>query len=245
MTEIISSIPLDDGGSITLINNAATVAPLNDIENCTSEDIISSITTNLISPAILISTFINLTFMRKTRRNIVNITSGSALYPAEGMSLYCAAKAGLNMLTRCVGLEQNKDNPVNIELPYHDTNWLSSNEELYFTQTFPSGFTWMKGKWLIHSFPVEVVQISNSAGIPEGIWEGGQYIWQYVKGVKFEEFVVPVVPLEIQLESNMRRGREDRTKSILNALQRNGYDRSLLAKALSTKHLERIDVIRN
>jgi len=129
-------------------------------------------------------------------------------------------------------------------LSYFDVDWLSSNEEPYFTQTFPSGFTWTKGKWKIHDFIVEVVQISNSAGIPdsvtgEGIWEGGKYIWELKKYVEFENYEIPVVPLEIQLESNIRRNRQDRTNAILNALITNGYDKELLGKALSNANREK------
>ncbi|QMV40032.1 nucleotidyltransferase family protein [Cohnella cholangitidis] len=96
------------------------------------------------------------------------------------------------------------------ELSYFDADWLSSINEPYFTQSFDSGFTWTKGKWKIQDFSIEVVHISDSAGIPdsvtgEGIWEGGQYIWTHAKTIDFEKYVIPVVPLEIQLESNMRR----------------------------------------
>jgi NAD-dependent SIR2 family protein deacetylase len=130
-------------------------------------------------------------------------------------------------------------------LSYFDVDWLSSNEEPYFTQTFPTGFTWTKGKWKIHDFTLEVVQISNSAGIPdsvkgEGIWEGGKYIWELKKYVEFENYKIPVVPLEIQLESNIRRNRQDRTDAILNALITNGYDKELLGKALSNINREKL-----
>lgn len=125
------------------------------------------------------------------------------------------------------------------ERSYFDSDWRSSAEEPYFTQSFSSGFTWTKGKWKIHDFDVEVVQISNAAGIPdsdsgEGIWEGGKYIWELIKHVEFENHLVPVVPLEIQLESNIRRKRQDRVDAILNALLLHGYDKELLAKALSS-----------
>ncbi|WP_410769415.1 hypothetical protein [Fontibacillus sp. BL9] len=128
-------------------------------------------------------------------------------------------------------------------LSYSDPGWLSSDEEPYFTQSFPSGFTWTKGKWKIHDFHAEVVQISNPAGIPdsvdgEGIWEGGKYIWDLTKKVEFENHWVPVVPLEIQLESNIRRNRQDRADAILNALLTHGYDRPLLNKALSKTNKE-------
>lgn len=129
------------------------------------------------------------------------------------------------------------------DLSYSDVGWLSSNEEPFFTQSFSSGFTWTKGKWKIQDFTVEVVQISNSAGIPdsdtgEGIWEGGKYIWELMKCVKFENHEIPVVPLEIQLESNIRRNRQDRIDAILNALMTYGHDMELFKKALSNANRE-------
>ncbi|WP_239616792.1 hypothetical protein [Cohnella mopanensis] len=129
------------------------------------------------------------------------------------------------------------------ELSYFDADWLSSIDEPYFTQTFSSGFTWTKGKWEIDDFSVEVVQISDSAGIPDsvtgdGIWEGGKYIWTHAKFIDFEHYTIPVVPLEIQLESNMRRNRQDRVDAIVDALRTNGFDRELLNKVISDKNCE-------
>ncbi|MET3698781.1 hypothetical protein SAMN05877753_11016 [Bacillus oleivorans] len=120
--------------------------------------------------------------------------------------------------------------------------WLSSKDEPVFHQTFPSGFSWSKARWVIDGVDVEVVHISNSAGIPdsttgEGIWEGGKYIWALSKNVEFGNFTIPVVPLEIQLESNFRRNRQDRAEAIITALKRDGFDEQLLRKALSSPHL--------
>jgi hypothetical protein len=176
--------------------------------------------------------------------SVASILQGAEMIPND-IDIYTRSPEGVTRLSEILStynVEQRSEHS------YHDTRWLSSHEETLFTQTFPSGFSWTKGKWLISSFPVEVVQISNSAGIPdsttgEGIWEGGQYIWQYAKFAKFEDFVIPVVPLEIQLESNMRRDREERVQSILNTLQRNGYDNSLISKAISIKNLERVNGI--
>ncbi|MBO1514165.1 hypothetical protein [Metabacillus bambusae] len=124
----------------------------------------------------------------------------------------------------------------------HVNDWLSSKEEPVFNQTFPSGFTWTKGRWKINGFNVEVVHISDSAGIPDsitgdGIWEGGQYIWSNFKNVRIGEYTIPTVPLEIQLELNLRRQRQDRIKSILNTIMHNGYDEKLIKKALSSHNL--------
>jgi len=124
----------------------------------------------------------------------------------------------------------------------HVNDWLSSKEEPVFNQTFLTGFTWTKGRWKINGFNVEVVHISNSAGIPDsltgdGIWEGGQYIWSHFKNVRIGEYTIPTVPLEIQLESNLRRQRQDRIKSILYTIIHNGYDEKLIKKALSSHNL--------
>jgi benzil reductase ((S)-benzoin forming) len=64
---------------------------------------------------IMSSCFIKQTEKIKARRKIVNITSGAGIYPMGDMSVYCTAKAGLNMFTRCVGVEQMaKENPLEI-----------------------------------------------------------------------------------------------------------------------------------
>jgi len=112
--DIVACIPLAEAGTITLINNAATVTPIKDLFQCTDEEIVTNVNTNLTSPAILISTFIRLTADTLKTRTVVNITSGSAHYPSDGMSLYCSTKAGFNMLTQCVALERHPINPVNI-----------------------------------------------------------------------------------------------------------------------------------
>lgn len=49
----------------------------------------------------------------KTDKRIINISSGAGKKPYFGWSNYCSAKAGMDIFTRCVGLEQvDKDYPV-------------------------------------------------------------------------------------------------------------------------------------
>ncbi|HWO78211.1 MAG TPA: hypothetical protein VNM69_20280 [Bacillus sp. (in: firmicutes)] len=120
--------------------------------------------------------------------------------------------------------------------------WLSSKDEPVFHETFLNGFSWSKARWIIDGVDVEVVHISNPAGIPDstagdGIWEGGKYIWDLSKHVKFGNYSIPVVPLEIQLESNFRRNRHDRAEAILATLKDKGYSDELIRKALSAKNL--------
>lgn len=101
--------------SICFINNAAMLSPLKPIDQCTSEEIVKHMNTNLLAPLLLISHFLRLTNHWKVERTVMNISSGSAQYPSAGMSCYCTAKAGLNMLTQCIGKEQEtRENPVRI-----------------------------------------------------------------------------------------------------------------------------------
>ena len=112
---ILEQLKIEETVMICLINNAAMLEPLKSIENCEPEEISKSLDINLIAPIVMSSCFIKLTDHLKVRRKIVNITSGAGVHPLEDMSMYCTAKAGLNMFTRCVGVEQaGNENPIEI-----------------------------------------------------------------------------------------------------------------------------------
>jgi hypothetical protein len=78
-----------------------------------------------------------------------------------------------------------------------------------------------------------------------GIWEAGPEIWPYVRRIAFAGHPVPVVPLEIQLETNLSRGLEQRTAGTIAVLKRDGYDRELVRKALSREHQEQFEALMN
>lgn len=113
--EILSQMDLTSTEMICLINNAAMLEPLKTIDKCTAEEINLHMQTTLIAPIVLTSCFINQTDHTHSRRKIINISSGSGTYPAPAMSVYCSAKAGINMFTQCVGIEQaNRQSPVEV-----------------------------------------------------------------------------------------------------------------------------------
>lgn len=161
---------------------------------------------------------------------------------ANDIDIYTKTESGVDQFAK---IFQNYAQQEKSSYSSEAVNWKSSLEEPTFTQTFPWGFSWKKGKWMINGCEVEAVHIMNSAGIPdskdgEGIWEGGQYIWDLAKPIALNDFTFQTVPLEIQLESNLRRERTDRVAAILQALNRNGTNHSLLKQALSTKHYEQM-----
>jgi hypothetical protein len=116
------------------------------------------------------------------------------------------------------------------------------------------GFGWHFGRWLIDGFAVEVAHIAPPDGWSpdpaDGMWECGRAVWPHVHRVAFDRYAVPVVPLEIQAETNLARGRTEsgedlacRVAEIAGLFRRRGYNRDLLEQALRPAHLARFDAV--
>ena len=104
-----------EGHELVLVNNAAVEGPLGRLEAIDNAALIDHININLTAAMLLAGEFIRFTEGWVARRTIVNITSGAAQHPYDGMSAYCASKAGLDMFGRCVALEQQGlPNPVTV-----------------------------------------------------------------------------------------------------------------------------------
>ena len=106
--EIFQKIDPENIESMNLINNAGTVTPIKAIDKLTSKEIVSSFNVNMVAPAIITSKFIAKTANYNCEKRIINISSGAAKKPYDGWSTYCSSKAGLEMLTRSVSVEQDK-----------------------------------------------------------------------------------------------------------------------------------------
>lgn len=115
MKEMVSSINLEEAEGIYLINNAGVIAPISPIEGCSSEAIIINVAVNLTAPTIMVSEFIRLLEGYTGEKRVINISSGAGKHPYSGWSIYCATKAGLDLFTETVGLEQKEKRfPVEI-----------------------------------------------------------------------------------------------------------------------------------
>jgi benzil reductase ((S)-benzoin forming) len=100
---------------VYLINNAGIVQPIAPVERCGAEDMTRHVQLNLIAPMVLTSAFIRHTTAVEGDKAVLNISSGAGRNPYEGWSSYCSSKAGLDMFTRCMGVEQQKHlNPVRV-----------------------------------------------------------------------------------------------------------------------------------
>ncbi len=113
------------------------------------------------------------------------------------------------------------------------------------------GFDFHLGRWTVAGVRVEV-----GHRVPVGGWPGPAGdecrpgLWLRVRRVPFAGYSVPVVPLEMQAEVNLVRGRTrtgedcmERVKEIARVFREKGYDRAVLEWALSREQLARFDAI--
>jgi benzil reductase ((S)-benzoin forming) len=116
---ILDSINLNKLTEILLINNAGSLGSISTIENNSTESIQKTIALNLSTPIALTSCFIDHLKLSNIKKRIVNISSGAAIKPYEGWTVYCSSKAGLDMATKTIAAEQNDSkNPVKINAIY-------------------------------------------------------------------------------------------------------------------------------
>ena len=130
--------------------------------------------------------------------------------------------------------------PSSPEVPLSVEDWRSSQAQPIKTETFPGAFTWHKAAWDIEGVRLDATAIENN-GVPDslhgdGVWEGGDHVWSFVTRAQD----LPVVALEVQLESCLRRDLDSRARAIAVCLQRSGYAVERLVQVLSRGHLERV-----
>lgn len=98
----------NDIQEIFLFNNASTIEPIELIENINFDQISNSLLVNVASAFALSAIVQRLNKNNKAYRiNILNISSGVSLNPVKGWSTYCISKAGLNMLSKCIAIEND------------------------------------------------------------------------------------------------------------------------------------------
>ena len=99
--------PEANKSEVLLVNNAATIGTIVPFAKKKAEDIINEYRLNLITPALLSQKFIST--YKKNSKLLINIGSGAANSPIPSWSVYCATKAGLDMLTQVI-TEENHAN---------------------------------------------------------------------------------------------------------------------------------------
>lgn len=113
--EIFSKIDFGVAGTISLINNAGVLAPISVADKYNTDAITQNIDVNLTAPILTTGLFIKYTTDKDIEKRIINISSGAGNKAYYGWGPYCASKAGLNIFTKCVSLEQKiREYPVKL-----------------------------------------------------------------------------------------------------------------------------------
>ena len=94
---------------VCLINNAAVGTPVGMFGTLDASEISQSLEVNLAAPIALSNLFCRVFADESIERRIINVSSGAASNAMPGMSNYCIAKAGLEMLTRSLAAERRGD----------------------------------------------------------------------------------------------------------------------------------------
>ena len=105
LTELATSSP----STVVCVNNAAVAGPIGIGGRIPHREIAASFAVNLVAPAAIANVFCRIFTDARQDRRIVNISSGAAQTPLPGSALYCAAKSGLEMMTRTLATEQGDD----------------------------------------------------------------------------------------------------------------------------------------
>ena len=96
--------------SATLINNAGVIPRIAPLSACASAqdmaDQARALRVGLEAPMLLTAAFLDATRAWRGQRRVLNISSGLGRRPMASQAAYCAAKAGLDLFTRCVALDE-------------------------------------------------------------------------------------------------------------------------------------------
>ncbi|MEM7029781.1 MAG: hypothetical protein AAF629_09460 [Chloroflexota bacterium] len=172
--------------------------------------------------------------------SVASVLNGCQFEPGDLDILACRPE-GVYQFAEAMMIFAPEDCPH----PEQDEAWFSS-KDLPVSVYEEYGFQWYFCRWVVADFEVEVAHIIPPVGTPiskdgAGIWEGGAEVWPHIRTVPFQGNQVPVVPLEIQLESNMNRGLKDRIAEIVHIFRTQRYNRPLLEQSLSRDHLQEFD----
>ncbi|AKD03387.1 SDR family NAD(P)-dependent oxidoreductase [Pontibacter korlensis] len=102
-------LPYKDAQKLVLINNAGVLGDIGYVgEGMPNERFEFVFDVNVIVPAMLMNTFLEVYSQHPAQKVVVNISSGAGKYPVDGWASYCASKAAIDMLSQTVQLEQDK-----------------------------------------------------------------------------------------------------------------------------------------
>jgi len=124
-------------------------------------------------------------------------------------------------------------------------DWLSTATQRVFTTKSDTGDEqWYMSRWIIDGLKIEVAYIRDDKSVEHSransyIWENGPDMYPYIKTLNYHDYQIGVIPLELQLSTNMSRGLQDRIDEIIRVLNSGEMDHELLKQALHPKQYEK------
>lgn len=97
-----------DADRIVLVNNAGMLGNVKYAGGLDTAAVINAFHVNLVAPTILTNNFLAAYAEKKIELVILNVSSGAAVNPIDGWSIYCASKAGLDHFSRTVAVEMKE-----------------------------------------------------------------------------------------------------------------------------------------
>jgi benzil reductase ((S)-benzoin forming) len=107
----------DDIEEVFLFNNASIIDPISLIKDVNFKDISNALVLNIATAYTLSSALIRIKQNNPSLKiHIINISSGVSINAVKGWSAYCISKAGLNMLSKCIAIENESDDIFSLSI---------------------------------------------------------------------------------------------------------------------------------
>lgn len=117
--QIVSAAGDKWGRIDAVVNNAAVIDPIGIYTNVDMEAWSRAMQVNLVAPLYLAR--LASPWLMQSKGKVINVSTGAAVHPLAAWSAYCASKAGLHHLTRCMAVEQPRIIAVSLRPGVIDT----------------------------------------------------------------------------------------------------------------------------
>ncbi len=111
LEEWLRALDAKSFASANLINNAGALTRIGPVDECSSDELSAALRVGLEAPLLLSAAFLRATRGWSAQRRILNISSGLGRRAMAGQAAYCAAKAGLDHMTRALALDEAHRGP--------------------------------------------------------------------------------------------------------------------------------------
>ncbi|MDE2628114.1 MAG: SDR family NAD(P)-dependent oxidoreductase [Burkholderiales bacterium] len=123
----------------TLINNAAALTRIGPIDDCLDAELSAALRVGLEAPLLLTAAFLRATRGWAVPKRVLNISSGLGRRAMAGQASYCAAKAGMDHLTRALALDEAQ-RPFGAEVVSLAPGVIDTDMQVHLRAGDPTGF---------------------------------------------------------------------------------------------------------